>query len=279
LARKKNKARSRKKTSKVNINTSEYKDHLISFLNYVASNGDIDQSAQNMRQSASFNLQSLHRRYGSANWQFNTKPCWKIDVCDKEKFGDYPTYLLIGGNIVVGGGTFQKYSLSTSLVIRGSKSVPPSTKGINMESCCLDRHRDYNRIVRRFHFDIDNPSKCKTPYSHLQVGGEFNPSYAPPAPQPGYHYCFDHYIEIPRLPYPPIDMVILLDTMLRQFETKVGENILSDGTWLKLVKKSQILMLNDYYMMIQSHLVSDYPKSDEWYNWTLNDVLCGGKLV
>ena len=267
-----------KKTSNVNIDTKKYREHLISFLNYIVTNGDINTNTQNFYHSANYGLNSLQYRYSTANWNLNISPCWKIDINDLTKFGEGPVYLLIGGNIVVGNNKFEDYSLSVCLVIKGSKTFPKSANSINSESCCLSsKFKDCERVVRRFHFDIDIDSKLETPNSHLQIGGIFNPGYAPETLN-NLHYCFDHYLEIPRLQYPPVDLIILIDMILRQFKTKIGQKILKDGTWLKLVKKSQCIMFNDYYKKIQEHLNRDYSKTDERYNWTLNDFLCGGKL-
>ena len=67
------------------------------------------------------------------------------------------------------------------------------------------------------------------------------------------HYCLDNLIEIPRFPYPPIDIILLLDILLRQFDTKVDRGFVEDPSWLRLVLRSEDFRIKAYYKKINDY--------------------------
>jgi hypothetical protein len=154
------------------------------------------------------------------------EPPWLISIVNDENFRDHPGYLLIGGKIEVRNCLFTFYSFSLCIVING-------------------------KIARRFHFDIDTGNgKATKPQCHMQYGGEahelnFNP---------GLDYSLHPWMEKPRLPFPPLDIVLLLDFTLAQINTSLGPKFTKEANWKNLVKNSEKLRLKEYYDQIYQYL-------------------------
>ena len=135
-------------------------------------------------------------------------------------------------------GILAYYSFSICIVFATiDYSRPPFGKTINIESCCLGTCKDTKRIIRRIHFDYQ-PEDHPNNRFHIQIGGEF------PNNERSYqnlHYCFEHFLGRPRLPYGKMDFVCLLDYMIREFNTPLIK-WREDPQWKKLVGKSSILL-------------------------------------
>ena len=67
------------------------------------------------------------------------------------------------------------------------------------------------------------------PISHFQFGGK--------EPNKQYVHSLNPRIGIPRIPYPPIDFIILFNMMLRQFKTKITSRFYDNREWIYCVKK------------------------------------------
>jgi len=89
----------------------------------------------------------------------------------------------------------------------------------------------------RWHFDLCNPNQ-DGPITHLQYGGNKHPD------QPN----LDVKIREPRWNVPPMDIVLLCETVAANFFTEIWRTQLKDNpTWNKTVKASQRLCY-PYYM-------------------------------
>ncbi len=100
----------------------------------------------------------------------------------------------------------------------------------------------WKRVILRFHFDLREPKvKQPEPLYHLQVGG-INPM--------GDENCWlPEQIEIPRFPYPPMDIILLCEFVLMNFFPEDYEKLREKPEWRSLVRKSQVLFQKHYFKM------------------------------
>lgn len=205
----------------------EYKKHLEKWFQYVMDNPDIHEKCEPISGFAKSIYSKLKNCRDDENWSLTIDPPWPIPIEHDENFCDHSAYLLVGGKIGVRNCSFIFYSFSLCIV--------------------LD-----DRIARRFHFDIDTENgAAMKPECHMQYGGkaihELN-SY------PSLNYSLDEWIEKPRFVFPPIDMVLLLDSILAQISTPLGQKFTQEPRWKSLVKESEKLRLRAYYSQIQQYL-------------------------
>ena len=127
-----------------------------------------------------------------------------------------------------------------------SQNVNNALTQIPLEDYCEHKHVYKDRLIRRFHFDLaTGTSEDNKPVSHFQFGGnEYTNQYL---------YSLNPRIGIPRIPYPPIDFIILFDMMLRQFKTKIHSNFYDSGDWVSCVKISEKYRLKAYYEAVQKY--------------------------
>ncbi len=181
-------------------------------------------------------------------------PQLEIPISEKQLAEHHPT-LLIGGKIEGKGNeiTFSSLSVCITFTTESPNPVGPTgtssyTKSLNVSSCCLNQNRNTKRIVRRFHFDYQ-PSESDKPVSHFQYGGKFPESER----YKDCHYCLEHFLKNPRFHYPPMDLVLLLDLMIREFETPL-DKWKYENNWNALVFKSQELWWKDYWNKLAGYL-------------------------
>jgi hypothetical protein len=195
------------------------------------------------RQFSIFKAQQDDKR-----WTLDITPNWEIPLSSGgsgEKIS-----ALIGGIVSVARGKLELYSFTLCLIKEGSSGLlPDGTVDCSAPSCCLVKYPGTKRVFRKFHFDIDAIGKGDRPVSHLQYGGEF-PKKALQGP---IHYCLDHGIEKPRLPYQPMDFVLLLDILISQYDS-LGR--LADRDWTSLVVESERMMQSGYFREITDHFSS-----------------------
>jgi hypothetical protein len=154
-------------------------------------------------------------------------PPWRIPITDDKDFRDHPGHLLLGGKIEVRNCRFWFYSFALCIVTN-------------------------NNIARRFHFDIDTgKGKAIKPKCHMQYGGEAKHELRY---YPTLNYGLEEWMSTPRLPYPPLDIVILIDFLLRQINTPLSQKFAKEPNWTSLVRKSEKLRLKEYYNQIHGHL-------------------------
>lgn len=147
---------------------------------------------------------------------------------------------LIGGHIKFKCNKIIYYSYSICIVFATNDHIKPQIKGktINVDSCCLHTCKNNKRIIRRIHFDYQPEDNLRHPF-HVQIGGEF------PNNESSFtdiHYCFEHFLSRPRLPYDKkIDYVSLFDFMIREFDSPLSK-WRSNPQWNRLVEKSEELL-------------------------------------
>ena len=118
----------------------------------------------------------------------------------------------------------------------------------NTVSCCFEKCKaaNFRRIVRRFHFDYQPFDNVK-PDFHIQYGGKFKEDHGLGA----CHYCLEHFIDEPRLFFPPMDLVLVFDLMLHAFKTDL-DKIKGETDWKGIVRKSQQYLWNGYWQKLDS---------------------------
>ena len=236
---------------------TEYKKHLVKFFQFASNNSDLYQHVPRIAISAS---QILTKLVGSNDrqWSFSISPLWEIPIEDPDQFGDYQASLLVGGIVYVEDSALTNHSFSVCVSLyspsledtqRASHMNFDSAEGDYPLSCCGRMFQDKKRIARRFHFDIDCETKSDKPTFHLQYGGKPSRNLL----KDDIHYCLDPFIENPRIPYSPVNIVLLLDMLLREFDTPMGSKLIKEKDWKGLVRMSEKLLLKDYYVRMNSY--------------------------
>ena len=101
---------------------------------------------------------------------------------------------------------------------------------------------DWKRVILRFHFDLRAPNvKQPEPLYHLQVGGR--------NPNDDENCWLPEQIEVPRFPYPPMDIILLCEFILMNFFHEYYEKIRKKPEWISLVRKSQEFFQKPYFKM------------------------------
>ena len=96
------------------------------------------------------------------------------------------------------------------------------------------------RVILRFHFDLRALGvKQPEPLYHLQVGGT--------NPNDDGNCWFPEHIDVPRFPYPPMDIILLCEFVLMNFFHKDYMRIREKPSWKSLVRKSQAFFQKDYF--------------------------------
>lgn len=215
----------------------QLRKHLLKVLEYIKSNSDFAGLHGDQYKSVSFAYDKLKKTRDDRNWTIDI-PQFEVPIKDQKLHGHSPTFL-IGGIVQVEKGTPVHLSFSLSIVFTTKSNPVESGRIINATSCCLANYLNKKRIVRRFHFDFQHTNM---PSSHIQYGGKFLES--------GYttdcHYCLEHFLEDPHIHYPPMDLVLLLDLAIREFETCL-QKWRQETYWRNLVMKSQDLWWKEYW--------------------------------
>ena len=96
------------------------------------------------------------------------------------------------------------------------------------------------RVILCFHFDLRALGvKQPEPLYHLQVGGT--------NPNDDGNCWFPEHIDVPRFPYPPMDIILMCEFVLMNFFHKDYKRIREDPTWKSLVRKSQVFFQKHYF--------------------------------
>lgn len=199
---------------------------------------------------------ALAKMKGIKNGKWSiTIPHLEIPICGKE-FAKHDPRFLIGGIIEAKEGKIVYSTFSISIIFTTKTSEESSDNGsLNIPSCCLNENIEKRRIVRHFHFDFQ-PKSNKEPISHFQYGGKF-----PEDEQfKDYHYCLEHKLKIPRIFFPPMDLVLVFDLIIREFNTPL-EKWIDDPSWKKLVFQSQKLWWEEYWKESIKHLRNKLEKT------------------
>ena len=93
------------------------------------------------------------------------------------------------------------------------------------------------RVMLRCHFDLANPSQSG-PLYHLQFGGN---------PRAGEHGWYPKEFDLPRLPFHPLDPILLCQLVVANFYPDEYELIRQDASWHWAVTTAERYLLAQYY--------------------------------
>ena len=230
--------------------------HLISQLDYMRGfDNKLGRNSHNFEKSY-FQL----KRQSENDWELDINPNWvvRISTPDHIEGRDFATadgYAVIGGIIDVAEGSFVEYSLGLTLLARENSEVRGG--GVGSPCCWTYREEDTEwRVAKRYHFDIDPGSDDSEdkPITHLQSGGNFDSAPLPSGlSQDQVHYCSSP-LDKPRLPYPPMDPVLLFEMVSDQYGSP---KYFESETWSPLVRESETKLWGKYYHRISEHLAKE----------------------
>lgn len=196
------------------------------------------------------------------NWTLNIDPNWTVRIKVPEliarsnqsrDFAIKDGLAVIGGLIDVSGGEFTEYSLN--LAFLAEQDSENRGQDINAPCCWRGHHDDQWRVAKRYHFDVDpgNEGDENKPITHLQSRGEFDVDHLPShLIKQGVHYCATP-LDKPRLPYPPMDPVLLLQMVLDQYNCPKQ---LETEHWTSEVMTSEEELWSRYYNRISEQFSS-----------------------
>jgi len=239
----------------------EYKQHLKNAFLFIARDRQIQLNTPHLRNYAS-RLASQLGEGNDDNWLLSINPPWNLDIQnDQRSFQENEAYLLLSGVINVTNSDFGFYSIVASIVFKKQVDSSTSMLMIPYSEYGECNHLYTDRLSRRFHFDLaTGKDKKNKPLSHIQFGG--NETIFPST-----NYHLNPRVEIPRIPYPPLDFIIMFDMILRQFKTKLNTKFYNNQGWVDIVKTSEQFRLINYYTNITNYLSSRR-------KFTLSEKLC-----
>jgi hypothetical protein len=142
-----------------------------------------------------------------------------------------------------------------SLVIRVWSRNNVLTSRANWDSLELTsklKERNWQRVVLRFHLDRAKPAD-PVPIHHFQIGGvpvEHDRELCWLLPQ----------VDIPRLPYHPVDIVLACQIIVASFFPEAFLKLCSDTEWLTLVRRAEQFNIKHY-----SSMCYDFCKTPDVY--------------
>jgi len=93
------------------------------------------------------------------------------------------------------------------------------------------------RIIAQYHFDIKEPD-ANEPFFHLHFGGKHTLD----------EMCwYPSNIEEPRFPYPPMDIMLLMEFILQNYYPKESNGLRQTPEWKVIIKKSQNIFQKYYF--------------------------------
>lgn len=108
------------------------------------------------------------------------------------------------------------------------------------------------RVILRIHFDRRVSDACE-PEFHLHIGGD----------APDNELCwFPKQLELPRIPYPPLDLVLIAELILANFFELDYQEISRKPEWRALVHSSQKAMLMEFINKCKSIIDKDKSLTD-----------------
>jgi len=190
-------------------------------------------------------LAAANRRRGFQGFSISLDPNWEIPIDPCPILGvKGDAKLVVGGRISVTREPIIEQSIALAILLEAGEHISLPN---NKQSEALGKGDRV--LIRRFHFDYDTGlGSPGYPRSHLQYGGKFSGHIAVPNVQ----YRL-YSIDMPRIPFPPFDLVLALDFFLRQFQTPL-KDMVEESRWLSLVKTSEHLWLRGYFQEVSDHL-------------------------
>lgn len=235
-----------------NKNVVAYKRHLEKSFTYIANNDIINENCSNLTNYARSILSKL-KSSRETKWSYKIDPPWLIPILRDRNFRKDNASLLLGGIMSVDESQL-KYSFSTTILVFPTGETPDFDDPLiaSSISCCERYNYDKNIAIRRFHLDVsEGVPKILEPKSHLHLGGYiYQEEYDHIQ---NLHYCGYSSIAIPRFPNPPLDFVLLIDFLLRQFNTIIEKRFVEDPNWRNIVKMSEKFRLEQYYISIMKY--------------------------
>ncbi len=234
------------------MDVKELKSHFTKSLEHIRDKPKLCEISSKMYNDVCSQFSHFMNQKDDKNWILEIKPNWELPLLDdRSGFTPNTASALLGGIVKVENGCLSEYSFTLCLTLIGNSEDTTITRSYcNVPSCCLKDYRERKRVVRKFHFDVD-PTNTDRPISHLQYGGILSIGE-------DIHYCLEHKIKKPRLPYPPMDFVLILDLLLEQFDNL---RPLKEDNWNSLVKKSEEILMYRYYAKINGHFKIDKRKT------------------
>jgi len=213
--------------------------------------GKIDRQLVTHSEAIEAKCRQFKRRYDDEdNWTLNISPNWQFKIEDGRDFASSEGMAVVGGRVQVRDGEYEIYSFNLSILQKGY-GAPGGTAmtGVNQSLCCSYDFNETWTMVRRFHFDVDvgGPGEEPKPVCHLQTGGKM--ANADDIVH-RLHYCRTE-LDKPRIPHPPMDLVLILDLILEQYGNLASYR---DKNWHGLVLRSEEELWGPYF----DHLGSRY---------------------
>ncbi len=108
---------------------------------------------------------------------------------------------------------------------------------------------NWKRVMIRFHLDKkEQDVSLPEPYFHLHVGGKQSPDE---------HCWIPSSIREPRIPHPPMDIVLLLEYILINYYPNESQMFRSKREWIDIVRFSQKFFQEQYFIECQTLLNDD----------------------
>lgn len=102
-------------------------------------------------------------------------------------------------------------------------------------------------IKRRFHFDFDkNAHKSNHPNFHMQYAGE-PPPHLKDHNTDDYDLVLNPELSEPRFFSPPVTFALVLNLVLKEFDTDVTSELREDDKWRALIKDNESSVLQPYF--------------------------------
>ena len=133
--------------------------------------------------------------------------------------------------------------------------------GLNMEN-------KMEKVFNSWHLDRNIPSKspkCIHPIYHLHYGGNT-------MTKSSFEFGNGMVLESPRIQHPPLDAVLLVDFILRNFYDKTTDPIsetINSSEYKEIVKNSQFRLWRPYYLA----KASPWIENNLQISWSANEVL------
>ena len=200
---------------------------------------DIQRLVKTTTNAINLRVDMLKSNYKPGPW-VEEVPQFEIPILD-EKYENHNPYFTIGCRIDGEGNEIVKQTATLCIVFSSTLTDSGSADKKDFpKSCCAQSHPTERRVVRRFHFDYQPRDKIFPKY-HMQYGGKLGGlNRLGPV-----HYCIEDFMEEPRIPYYPMDFVLLMDMSIREFVTEF-KKWPADGNWMKIVKKSDLIWRTNY---------------------------------
>ena len=224
-----------------------YRNNLKLATRFLSTNNDVIKYCGDMQASCAV-LTDLLSIGGnkSKNWKAGISPTWKIPVTNPIICGAKGNIDLAIAGVTRVENNMLDQSISVSIILTPAQDQP-SHNNYN----CGNLTKDIPIVLRRFHFDYDTtiPTNDR-PRSHLQYGGKCEHDIL--SIENIKYYLFSS-LEFPRLPLPPMDLIMVFDIFIQQFPTPLNA-LHQDLQWISFVKESERLWAKGYYSELSNYL-------------------------